>query len=255
MKRILILIAILTIPITTRAALSDGLVGYWGLDSRDFVLSSDSAGYAFDRSNNLKNGTFTNYSSIRASKVIGKLKQALYFDGTDDYLNMGNVLSFERTDSFSLTAWVKRSEAGSNDQIITKMTNGGVFRGYMLGFTSADLIIIYIRSTVTTNFAAIQTSAFPDVNKWYHVVATYDGSSSVAGMKIYVNGNLVPTGTIANTLSATIVTTDPFQLGVRGTTINATSNPLKGYLDDVRVYNRTLSATEISALYRLGLTR
>lgn len=253
MKKILILIAILIIPITTHAALNTGLVGYWGLDTRDMVLSSGSAGVTIDRSSNTNVGTFNNFTSIRASRVIGKMMQGLYFDGTDDWVSMGNVHSFERTNSFSFTAWVKRNESGSADQIITKMVNSGAFTGYMFAFNSSDAIIFYLRNGLSNVAAIGTTAAFSDVNKWYHVAATYDGSSSVNGMKIYVNGVSVAVSTISNSLSATIVNTQPFQLGARGTTINATSNPLMGSLDDVRVYNRTLSATEVMSIYRLGL--
>ena len=235
-----------TVNTTDKDTLRNGLVGHWTMDGKDVVN-----GVLQDKSGNGNNGQLVNIATS-TFYTLGKIGQAFKFDGVDDSVNMGNVLNFERTDSFSFVAWVKRNQTGSADQIITKMINGGAYTGYMLAFSSTDTIIFYIRNNISNVAAVGTTGAFSGVDKWYHIVATYNGSSLAAGMKIYVNGNLVSAGAIENSLSASIVNTQPLQLAIRGTTINATSNPLNGSLDDVRIYNRALSASEIQQLYNMG---
>jgi hypothetical protein len=83
-------------------------------------------------------------------------------------------------------------------------------------------------------------AALPPVNIWSHVVVTYDG----AAMNIYVNGQQVATRAASGALP---VSTDPLYFGTRTPSANP-SEHYNGLLDDVRMYSRALSATEVSAL-------
>ncbi|HVX56191.1 MAG TPA: LamG domain-containing protein, partial [Candidatus Saccharimonadales bacterium] len=72
---------------------------------------------------------------------------------------------------------------------------------------------------------------------WYLMVVTYDGTTA----KLYVNGNLENSGT-----GTVIAPTSGFQWGMIGGQEN-----YSGSMDDIRIYSRTLSATEVQALYNL----
>jgi len=89
-------------------------------------------------------------------------------------------------------------------------------------------------------------------NVWKHVFVTYDGSSNVSGIKIYINGVSQTLTTQFNALSATIVNTVNLRIGGRYSGVSTVNAPFPGRIDDVRVYNRVLSTAEIADLYTMG---
>src|SRR6185369_12921723 len=103
------------LSITISAAASASVVGYWSFDD----------GSATDNSGNGNNGTLVNGPTM----VAGKSGQALNFNGSNQYVNVGNVLNPGSGD-FSIFAWVKTTQAGSFNMIISKrdaslVTNSG----------------------------------------------------------------------------------------------------------------------------------
>jgi hypothetical protein len=81
-------------------------------------------------------------------------------------------------------------------------------------------------------------------DEWVHVAVVYDGSRKAAGVKVYVNGQLKPTNVQADALTETIRTSVPLKIGQRHTTA-----PLSGVsVEDVRIYSRSLDASEVSSL-------
>ena len=80
-------------------------------------------------------------------------------------------------------------------------------------------------------------------NQWQHLCLTYDGSGKAAGVKIYYDGVNQAWDIQQNGLTGTTITDAPFLVGQRHR-----SAPLKGLLDDLRVYNRNLSEAEVKTL-------
>jgi hypothetical protein len=90
-------------------------------------------------------------------------------------------------------------------------------------------------------------------NKWNHVVTTYDGSSTSAGMKVYLNGVQDTTDLFTSgTYTAMSNLASSVDIGASIRTQAAFDAFAKGKIDDVRIYNRALSATEIRQLYNGG---
>ena len=85
---------------------TDGLVGYWSFDGQDMDWSSSTA-EALDRSGNSNNGDVKN----GAKSAIGKVGQAMEFDGSDDYVDVPDADNLDVT-SVTLSAWVKSDTAG-----------------------------------------------------------------------------------------------------------------------------------------------
>ncbi|HEX6960219.1 MAG TPA: DUF1553 domain-containing protein, partial [Lacipirellula sp.] len=86
-------------------------------------------------------------------------------------------------------------------------------------------------------------------DQWVHVAFVYDGSRKAAGLKVYVNGQLKPLNIAADSLTETIRTNVPLKIGQRHT-----SSPLSGAsIEDVRIYGRTLAASETSSLASAAL--
>ena len=87
-------------------------------------------------------------------------------------------------------------------------------------------------------------------DQWVHVAATYDGSGKAAGVQLYVNGKLQAPNVQADSLEGTIRSNAKFTVGQRNTT-----SPLSGAsIQDVRVYTRQLSGSEMASLAQLSLS-
>jgi|GEM_PF-1423967 len=215
---------------------TDNLVGHWKLDEGTGLSTEDSSTSGHD-------GTLTNGPNW----VSGKDGFGLNFDGTDDYVNMGNqtTYQFEYNDPFSLSTWIK-TDTNLDRTFIGKLQNGGSYRGYYLfvnggaeGYVAGE-----IRSTATYRIYFKGSTVIND-NQWHHVVMTYDGSGVGAGVKLYIDGvQDTVVLNIDNLQSNTIIDDAPFAIGAR----EAATSPYPGRIDDARVYNDVLSASEAVAL-------
>jgi hypothetical protein len=78
------------------------------------------------------------------------------------------------------------------------------------------------------------------LNAWAHLAATYDGSS----LRLYVNGTLVRTLALPGQLA---VTAGPLRIGGNSPSIPFGGQFFKGSIDEIRIYNRPLSAADIQA--------
>ena len=170
------------------------------------------------------------------------------FDGVDDFVNMGDVLDFERTSAFSISAWIKRGGTGVNDTVVSKMESSGNFRGYLLFISSTNLVKFVLRNVNTSSNRLFvdSTSTITDTN-WHHILMTYDGSSSVSGVKIYIDG-ISDTVTTAGTLSATTLNSSPFNIGAR----NSNSLFATATIDETAIFNVELSASAVTSIYNSG---
>jgi X-X-X-Leu-X-X-Gly heptad repeat protein len=220
--------------------LARGLVGYWTFDGPDITTSVK------DMSGNGNNGGFVG-GATSSAKVSGKLGQALRFDGVDDYLNMGNNSSLEVTFPFTIAAWVKASAINTTYTILTT-DSSGVFadlRGGGLQFTAGKVTIGYgCAGSSCYNNKDGTTVLKPNV--WYHVVGVVRGFGD---MDIYINGVDDGGSYTSNGAGPVAYSSGPATMGDLSLD-NVVTFP--GSLDDVRIYNRALSATEVNQLYRLG---
>jgi len=197
-----------------------------------------------DSSGGGNNGTLVNSPSW----VSGKVGGALSFNGTNQYASLGDItpLQFERTNSFSGSFWIKISSF-QQSSIFSKMNSAN---GYDLGLLESNgtVMDVFLSNTWTTNaFRARATFASPVAdNNWHYIVTTYNGSSQNTGVKIYIDGNLATMSYVQeNSLSGSIL-----QPGVYASIGSRSDGQLfKGQIDEVRIYNRALSAAEIMALY------
>src|SRR5437867_3844112 len=80
-------------------------------------------------------------------------------------------------------------------------------------------------------------------NQWLHLLVTYDGSAKAAGLKVYVNGRSRDVEIEKDKLTETIANNEPLRIGAR----NGEAT-IKGLVDDVRFYQRTLSAEDARLL-------
>jgi hypothetical protein len=204
------------------------LVGHWPLIGN----TNDYSGY-----NN--NGTPTSITY-----TAGRIGQAASFNGTNSMVDLGNpsaLSSIGGTTNISVSAWVFYTAFGGGGQTYSVITvKGGTPWTWLMENPSNTFRFRISAGGTDTNIS--DTSAHL-LNRWYHVVGTYDGAT----MKIYVDGVLknskAQTGALgSNSTTAKIGT---FQ----GTNYNFT-----GRINDVRVYNHTLSDFEIKELAKAKVT-
>lgn len=154
------------------------------------------------------------------------------FDGTDDYVATVDNVNLRPVTYLSLSAWVYRQQAGVGMSVISYGLNGN----YRLHIQAGGELQ-FIMNATSMNIVSTQTIP---LNEWTLVTAT-----AVNGdCRIYINGNLVGTGT--GTFG---YTAGAYNLNIGGGSAGIYFN---GAIDDVRVYNTRLSITDIMILYRYG---
>lgn len=214
-----------------------------GIITDGLVFNMDAANRAsYPRTGTTATDTIDNNNGTISAATFSDVNEGVFsFDGTDDYIDFGNILNFERTDSFSIECWFKRDRSGVSEFLIAKQESSGNLRGYSVLLPSSDdFITVVLRSQNTTSARLIvdNLTAVTDTN-WHQTVITYDGSSNTSGILIYLDG-IDDTGIKQNTLSATIITSTPLQIGARND-----GNSFDGNIASTHIYNRALSANEV----------
>jgi uncharacterized repeat protein (TIGR02543 family) len=204
-------------------------VGHWTLnDNADNTTVLDSSG-------NGHNGT-----AVRDTcdiHVMGKIDGALTFNGTTDYVNVGVAV----TGAYTKAAWVKRTTAAGNfyNNIISSDTQSNFFwvpyhQSYKL--TAGHNLDYY----------TVQDSvALPADGNYYFVAVTFDPAVGSGTMVLYKNGVAVDTATSVQTQAASTTT-------YIGRFLNTNTYNFAGSIDNAMVFNRALTADEITALYNAG---
>ena len=199
-------------------------VGYWTMDDNQ-ASTTVADSYA-----NNKNGTAQRNTSVLHTDD-GKINGALTFNGTSDYVDLGNVIG---TGAYTKVAWVKRDDANSYNNIVSSDTaSNAIYAPYTLSFklTAGHNI---------SPFKQVQDTVPLDANVWYHVAVTFQPNGSTGKMVLYKNG--------AEVNEASNV---PVQIANTKTYIGrfSTGYLMKGAIDNVMIFNRALAPEEIAALY------
>ena len=190
-----------------------------------------------------------NSSELNGSTFNSGNGGSIVFDGTNDYVEIQNQIQFDQTDPFTLSSWVK-SSSGKNELIINN--ENILYTGYRLNINVNANIEIGLRNSISDDIA-IETLNSINANTWYHIVGTYDGTSNVSGMKIYINGVEEDTNTISNTLTSSTLSNQKTLLGIRR--LSPPPDPLRGNIANVQIYNRALSAQEVLQNYNATRSR
>jgi mono/diheme cytochrome c family protein len=161
---------------------------------------------------------------------------------------VGDVASFERTNSFSYGLWVRMSAPGNFGPLLARMDETNAFRGWDLSQIGKKLSVHLVNKwpddsvRVETRDEVIKPGVFQ------HVFVTYDGSSKAKGIKIYVDGAEVPLKTDKDQLKSSLLTHTPLRIGKR----SGSQELEDGRIQDVRVYDRKLSGKEVAAIARIA---
>jgi hypothetical protein len=218
-----------------------------------YHLSEDPGGAAPQLNDSTANANHatTAGAMISSEQVAGSIAGGLAFNGSTQYAAFGNPgnFSFERTDSWSVSAWV-RPASNSFGSVVSKQTGSGLFRGWELFQRggSANPTFAFECANQGSIRLATQTKAQFPTGMFHYVVATYNGNSSTSGVALYVDGAAQARSDIANNLNATIVNPAGADIAARDSNL---SMALNSTLDEIRVYAKgvVLSSGWVAAEY------
>lgn len=224
--------------------LQSGLVGYWPF-----------CGNADDASGNGNNGTVN--GATLTNDRFGNASSAYSFDGVNDYIVVQDIPILKPSNSISLCAWVNidMSEQSNFNSIIYKSHNQSQnYSSYSLitgnaGWNQTGNPGFTLRTTSSYNWTgangtSTQVPGQNITNQWQFVCGTWDGTN----MKIYQNGVLIATVPQSGTI---IYNTENLFFGKRKDG-GGLDDFFTGKLDDIAIWNRALTASEIQQLYTLG---
>ncbi len=207
----------------------------------------ENATYAVDVSKYGNNGTLINGTAWNCTNA--KYGCALQFDGVNDYVNLSTSTNLNIPSNITISMWINTKEqvATEHQIVISKVDNS-------LAATQEWQIVLR-GDTGKIRFYGFNPSGQWDrassstlsINTWTYFVGVYNGSS----MDVYINGNLddgTLTGTIYSSLRST---TQPIRIGAEGRLDQGLE--FNGSIDEVRIWNRSLSTAEIQQHYYSNL--
>ena len=226
---------------------------------RDLVAAYDFEGNAIDISGNGNNGTLVGSPTFPS----GKNNLAVNFgnDSTDRYVNIADSDSLSFTNgtndlAFSISLWVNFSSFSSiGNWLVNKRnsTNGG--DEWQIIYYQNRLFFHKIHFNNKNIYQGVGTGLNPfNINIWYHICYTDNGSGLISGCKLYINGVL------SNSVQDSVGVytrmnngTQPIRIGMSGWQSHPNLKH-RGLVDELAIWkNRELTPTEVLELYNSGL--
>ena len=168
-----------------------------------------------------------------------------WFRGGTDNIGLGNVLSKERTDAFSVFGWYKTNTSGTMCIIGKQVDPGGAGWRLLIGTQSQDFVMFGPSGPTRLAVNANPFPIFDGRDHFYGITKTT--SPTAAGVTFYMDGVAVGKIVTEDTLAHTTLSTTPLQIGLRGSTL-----PMVGGIHDVSVWDRDLTALEVAEIYNAG---
>ena len=184
--------------------------------------------------------------------VEGLQGKALHFLG-DCGVRFNRDLDYDRYQPFSVSIWVKLLKSGEKGPIFNN-TNGDFegYRGWICKLNEDGTLSYQLNHVWPDNCIDYRTLDPIEVGQWTHIAMTYDGSSQAEGFKLYVNGVKAESRLLKDNLKRSVLhgkngsnwSSFPFLIG------REKERSIENFLiDELKLYNRTLSKTEVQMLF------
>lgn len=229
-------------------------LGWWKMDECQ-------GGTIYDTSGNSLNGNITintgstqdgigtcadgDNTNARYNGRNGKYSSSLNFDGYDDVATVtsatGGILN--PANAISLSAWIYINSSKSSSYFVTKGW-GDNYEMYLNG--SNQVVFRIINTPSPADLQSVTSTIALSNSQWYHIVGTYDQQY----LKLYINGQYNNQAAYTKTIYQG---SQKFAIGgIPHMETSYFNNGINGQVDDVRVYNYALTATQVKNLYNEG---
>ncbi|TAH33931.1 LamG domain-containing protein [Candidatus Saccharibacteria bacterium] len=211
------------------AAAAGDLVGYWNFDEATGTNAADASG-------NANHGTFVG-SGATHSTVLPPTScfintHSVQFDGSGDHVEIADNATMDPTNAISISFWMNPDSVNNGYQHVL-FKQGPVVTSYGVWLANDH---VYMESN-DNSIRSLTSNATVTAGDWHYITVTYDGTEQ----KLYIDGTLDNSQSLSGiTLT---YTNSPVKIGT-----GDYNNPFAGYVDDLRIYNRALTAGEIADL-------
>lgn len=211
--------------IEAQQVVTDGLVSYWTLDATD--IDGETVRDVWGANDGTISG--------RPEVIDGKINEALLLDGSSTFVDCGNDESLDLTDALTIEVWMNPSsegEGGPNAGPLCKAESGVDPWNWQLRYNAPGNFMGFQFNADPggSTWISVQEALEPDT--WYHVAGTLDGNDA----RCYLNG----VETQSSPMSGVQSGGGRLYIGQDGWV-----NVFDGAVDEVRIYDRALSADEI----------
>ncbi|QDP48325.1 MAG: putative concanavalin A-like lectin/glucanases superfamily protein [Prokaryotic dsDNA virus sp.] len=194
---------------------------------------------AIDPLANFETVTYTGNGSTQ--KITGYIRKGAAFNGSSSFIQSGLTLPADSTMSFSFWFFKNSTQNTSGDvYLVSDLNSSATHRRIDIRYnTSDDKIFIDIGNGSSSD--QTNTAYTPPSDTWTHLVVTLDGTA----VKMYINGNSTPVASYTSSVAFGTAGADPLHFGRPGV-FNCCY--FTGKLDQIRIFSKTLSTTEVGTL-------
>lgn len=224
-----------TIPTTTsstRPGSPSAGDAYFETDTKNYII--------YDGTN------WRAYANDGVSIALGASTHSLLLDGADDRMECGDVPGISSVTAFSVSLWFRTSSTTTTEYIISAVGSGGDFYdGFNVYLAGPSMQASLAVGNGGTAYDGAKNTTTVNDDAWHHMVGVMNGSTYT----VYVDGSTVGSTGVGN---ATISTTPSscggdLKIGARFDDNNTYA--FNGYVDDVALFNRALTSSEVSNIY------
>jgi len=219
------------VDLTTGIYDNTGLVGSWHFSEGTGTFAADSSGQG-------NNGTIYN-GEIWTTNRQGEANSAISFDGNGNYVKIENSNasghSLDLRENFTISSWIYANSLSTFSTIVGKRNSSGYQYQLRLNLGYISLL---------TSSGSITSDLLVDTGKWHYVSVVRDTTSGMT--TLYLDGRSYSTVNLGIAYQGSDVTVGKNADG---------THVFNGSIDEVRIYNRALSADEIKQLYGEGKAR
>jgi len=245
-------------------------VGWWNFDAgsinnQDTTLKgcwnfNEASGSALDCSGNGNTGSITGATRTNINGVLGEssiaTNSALSFDGSGDWVDVGSGTTLAPS-AVSVSAWIKTTSTAEMFVVSKKGRTHGGWHAYSLyvGSPSAGKVAARIQQSSAPAFIDFNTTTTVHDGNWHYITLTF-GTDFIG--RIYIDGVLSATSSSGsaiyyhNLTSIAYIGASRYCAAGNDCAADTTESSFVGTIDEVRIYNRALSASEVYSHYLSG---
>jgi hypothetical protein len=220
------------------AGLNTGLISYWSMRTSGTTV--------YDEWGN-NDGTAVNTPTFSAGNGVRDDGAGLAA-ASSEWIDAGTGFNFQTTNSFTFSAWIKTAGPGGIVRKWDQNSKGGYIFEIRAGGNNKITFAMF-NATASAGYRRMGSTTVTD-NSWRHVAMAYDGSKSVTGIRLWVNGT-EESYTAVNNTDPGALTSSTIYLGNSAST--ATPVYFDGAIDEVAIWNRALTSNEVYQVYSTPL--